>query len=316
MRLAAGALSAALAVSSMLAQSVPTRPKTLGIAHMAVYVSDLAKARTFYKDFLGFDEEPFTLKKADGSERIVFIKINDEQYLELFNEAPKNDGRLNHISIYTDDADRMRGYLAACGIKVPQAVGKGQTGNKNFNIKDPDDHTVEIVEYQPDSWTSRESGKHMPDTRVAAHIMHVGFLVDDLDKSMQFYDGILGFKETWRGGGSPAVLSWVNLRVPDGGDYVEFMLYSQLPPPDQRGTKNHVSLMVPDAAKAVEQLQARAARGAYGNEIKIQVGVNRKRLVNLYDPDGTRVELMEPVTIDGNPAPSSSAPPPKKRTGL
>src|SRR6516164_10921641 len=100
MRLAAGALSAALAVSSMLAQSVPTRPKTLGIAHMAVYVSDLAKARTFYKDFLGFDEEPFTLKKADGSERIVFIKINDQQYLELFNEAPKSDGRLNHISIY------------------------------------------------------------------------------------------------------------------------------------------------------------------------------------------------------------------------
>src|SRR5215472_15738040 len=101
MRLAVGVLGASLAVSSIVAQSVQTRPKTLGIAHMAVYVSDLAKARTFYKDFLGFDEEPFTLKKSDGSQRIVFIKINDQHYLELFDEAPKSDGRLNHISIFT-----------------------------------------------------------------------------------------------------------------------------------------------------------------------------------------------------------------------
>ena len=315
MKLPAVVLAASLPLASLLAQGVPARPRTLGIAHMAVYVSDLAKARTFYKDFLGFDEEPFTLKKSDGSERIVFIKINDQQYLELFDEAPKNDGRLNHISIYTDDADRMRAYLASRGVKVPDLVGKGQTGNKNFNVKDPDDHTVEIVEYQPDSWTSRESGKHMPDSRIATHIMHVGFLVDDLDKSIEFYGGILGFKETWRGGSSLAVLSWVNLRVPDGDDYLEFMLYSQLPAPDQRGTKNHVSLMVPDAEKAVDQLKARAAHGVYDREIKVQVGVNRKRQVNLYDPDGTRVELMEPVTVDGKPAPSSTAPPPKKDPG-
>src|SRR5215472_5856802 len=34
-------------------------------------------------------------------------------------------------------------------------VPKGQIGNKNFNIKDPDGHIVEIVEYQPDSWTAQ-----------------------------------------------------------------------------------------------------------------------------------------------------------------
>ena len=41
----------------------------------------------------------------------------------------------------------------------PDKVGKGMTGNKNFNIKDPDGHIVEIVEYQGDSWTAREAGK-------------------------------------------------------------------------------------------------------------------------------------------------------------
>jgi catechol 2,3-dioxygenase-like lactoylglutathione lyase family enzyme len=314
MRLLAGLLIASSFLAQDAAKPRPdlSRPKILGVAHVAFYVSDLTKTRTFYKDFLGFDEEPFTLKKEDGSERIAFIKINDNQYVELFAEAPKADGRLNHVSIYTVNADQMRNYLAAKGVKVPDTVGKGQTRNKNFNIKDPDDHTVEIVEYQPDSWTSREAGKHMPDTRIAAHMMHAGFLTGDLDKSMAFYGGVLGFSETWRGSSASGTsLSWVNVRVPDGVDYFEFMLYNKLPAPEDRGTKNHISLTVPDAQKALEELKKRAARGIYGREIAIQIGVNRKRQINLFDPDGTRVELMEPNTIDGKPAPSSTAPVPR-----
>jgi hypothetical protein len=103
----------------------------------------------------------------------------------------------------------------------------------------------------------------------------------------------------------------VNVRVPDGVDYFEFMLYNTLPAPEDRGTKNHISLVVPDAQKAIEELQKRAARGIYSREISIQVGVNRKRQINLYDPNGSRVELMEPNTIDGKPAPSSTAPAPR-----
>ena len=57
------------------------------------------------------------------------------------------------------------------------SVGKGKTGNKNFNVKDPDGHIVEMVEYMPDSWTAREKGKFMPPTRISDHIMHVGVLV-------------------------------------------------------------------------------------------------------------------------------------------
>jgi lactoylglutathione lyase len=44
--------------------------------------------------------------------------------------------------------------------------------------------------------------------------------------------------------------------------------------------------------------------------MEIRTGVNRKRQINVFDPDGTRVELMEPNTVDGVPAPSSTAAPP------
>ena len=42
------------------------------------------------------------------------------------------------------------------------------------------------------------------------------------------------------------------------------------------------------------------------------MGTNRKRQLNLFDADGTRVELMEPRTVDGQPVPPSTAPPPKR----
>jgi lactoylglutathione lyase len=306
-------LACVLIASPLSSQDAPQRPKVLGVAHMAVYAKDLAKTRKFYEEFLGFDEA-FTLPQKDGTgTRIAFVKVNDLQYFEIFAEADRGEGQLNHISFYTDDADRMYTYLKAKGVTVmgdKGSVGKGQTGNKNFNVKDPDGHIVEIVGYQPDSWTAREAGKKMPATRISDHIMHVGVLVGDLEQSTKFYGGVLGFREFWRGSSSPDMLSWVNMRPAEGQDYLEFMLYRSLPRPGDRGTKNHASLTVPDADKALAELKARAAKVGYTRDIVIQTGVNKKRQINLYDPDGARIEVMEPREVDGIPAPNSTAPAP------
>jgi lactoylglutathione lyase len=304
----------ALAIVSCLVpapQAPAARPKILGVAHMAVFVSDLTKARGFYEDLLGF-EEPFTLPKQDGTIDIAFVKINDQQWIELFNRPGAGEGQLNHIALYTDDAEAMRTYLASQQVQVPASVPKGRTGNKNFMIKDPDGHDVEIVEYQPDSWTAKDAGKHLPDGRISARALHVGVLVGSLDASLKFYDGILGFQEFWRGSAANSkTLSWVNMRVPDGTDYIELMLYDEKPPPDARGSAHHLCLQVPDAEKAAALFDARPARSGYTRPVAVRTGINRKRQVNLFDPDGTRVELMEPDTVDGKPAPSSTLPPPR-----
>jgi catechol 2,3-dioxygenase-like lactoylglutathione lyase family enzyme len=309
----ATALSAQQPAKAPRASGPVARPKVLGVAHMAIYVTDFDKARRFYEDFLGY-RQIFTLpRKEGGGVRIAFMKVNDNQYFEIFNEATRGEGQLNHISFYTDSADRMYAYLKSKGVEVMSdkgSVGKGQTGNKNFNVKDPDGHIVEMVEYQPDSWTARELGKSMPDTRISNQIMHLGVLAGDLEKSMKFYGDILGFREFWRGSGSPRMLSWVNLKPAEAQDYLELMLYDKLPAPDGRGGKNHVSLTVPDAEKALAELKKRAVKTGYDREITMQVGVNRKRQINLYDPDGTRIELMESNTVDGKPVPSSTAPAP------
>jgi catechol 2,3-dioxygenase-like lactoylglutathione lyase family enzyme len=301
----------AICFSGSVAADVVKRPRVLGLSHMAIFVSDLQKARAFYEDFLGY-QEPYVLKREDRTDRIVFIKINDNQFIELFAENPKQDGHLNHIAFFTDSAQNMYDYLASRGIKVPDKVTKGRIGNLNFNIVDPDGHTVEIVQYEPDSWTSREQGKFMPDTRVSMRMAHVGVMVGALEASLKFYRDVLGFQEFWRGSSSGTELSWVNMRVPDGDDYLELMLYAKPPDAEQMGGKNHICLLTPDIYKAVAMLESRPARKNYIRPIEVKIGKNGKRQVNLFDPDGTRIELMEPNTVDGKAVPSSTAPAPNR----
>lgn len=298
-------LCAALATAADL----PKRPLITGVAHIALYVHDIEKARAFYKDFLGFGE-PFSLNKPDGSLALTFIKVNDRQYIELFPEVEPGTDRLNHISIETDNAEAMRAYLGAHGIKVPDKVGKGRIGNSNFNVKDPDGHTVEIVQYEPDGWSMREKGKFMGPERASTKMMHVGILVGALEPAMKFYRDLLGFQEFWRGSAKGQQLSWVNMKVPDGDTYIEFMLYDQLPEPTRRGSAHHICLEVPDMDKTKAVLEAKPARKNYTRPLEIRTGTNRRRQMNLFDPDGTRSEVMEPKTVDGVPAPSSTAPPP------
>jgi lactoylglutathione lyase len=99
------------------------------------------------------------------------------------------------------------------------------------------------------------------------------------------------------------------MRVPDGEDYLEFMLSATPPDVGQMGVRNHVCLQTPDIEKAAATLQSR--RENYSRPIEIKIGVNGKRQANLFDPDGTRIELMEPNTADGKPVPSSAAPAPR-----
>jgi lactoylglutathione lyase len=294
---------------SLLAADEPKRPHIIGLSHIALYVHDLDKSRAFYKDFLGFDE-PYSLTNKDGTLHLTWIKINDRQSIELFPEPETNSDRLYHVALETGDAIGMRDYLAAHGVKVPEKVGKGKIGNLNYFIKDPDGHIVEIVQYAPDGWTMLNQGKFLPDTRISTNMPHMGILVGDLDAAKLFYEGVLGFHEIWRGTKNPAVLSWVHEQIPDGKGFLEFMLYSELPDADKRGKQHHFCLGVPDIEKAKAILEQRAVRIGYTKPLEIQTGINRKRQLNVYDPDGTRVELMEPQTVNGIPAPPSTAPPP------
>lgn len=290
--------------TSLLSAEGPQRPHILGISHVAFFVKDLEKSRAFYHDFLGFDEA-FSVKKANIANSVVFFKVNSRQFIELIPEREADSDRLDHVAIQTENAEAMRIYLKSRGIAVPDRVGREAPDIAAFSITDPEGHTLEFAQY------GRIRDDAMPATRISTRLMHAGIIVTSLDPEMKFYTDILGFRETWRGSRSTTELSWINLKVPDGEDYLEFMLHKNAPAATARGTAHHICLEVPDIAKSVKTLEAKPCRKQYSRTIEIRTGVNRKRQVNLYDPDGTRTELMEPHTVDGTPTPSSTAPPPR-----
>jgi len=318
------AASAAVAIGPLPSRAVdtgaPRRPGITGVSHVALWVRDLDRSRAFYKGYLGFDE-PYTLTDESGRTLITWIKINDRQSLELFpvgDSTPKDGDSLYHIALETDDAQGMLDYLNSKGVKGPGAkplaatAKAGRIGNLNYFTEDPDGHIVEFTQYMPGGWTMEKAGQFMPQARVSERISHAGFTVGNLEAALRFYEDVLGFTEIWRGSSDGKTLSWVNLRVPDGRDYIELMLYAARPGVQQLHVLNHVCLEVPDVAAAEAALRARVLPEGCRTPGPIRTGVNRRRQINCYDPDGTRVEVMEANTIDGRPAPPSDAPPPAR----
>jgi lactoylglutathione lyase len=86
------------------------------------------------------------------------------------------------------------------------------------------------------------------------------------------------------------------MRVPDGTDYLEYMRRDGPSDRHQLGVDHHICLLVPDIQTAWEAVRARTPAGDRSKLEPPRIGRNHKWQLNLYDPDGTRVELMEPFT--------------------
>src|SRR6266487_2079212 len=112
-------LSALHAPSAQPEPRGPSRPPILGIAHIGLKTDDLAAARKFYGEVLGF-QEPFTVDKPSGGLMLTYFKVNDHQYIEVFPELKSaTEDRLSHIAFETTDIQELRTYLADRGLKVP-----------------------------------------------------------------------------------------------------------------------------------------------------------------------------------------------------
>jgi len=311
-------LFASLGVLHAQDAAAPVRPKLTGLSHVGLWVKDIEQTRAFYSGYLGL-AEPFSLNNKDGKLRITWMKINERQTIELFTvseKTPKNGDNLYHIALETDDAQGMLKYLIARGVKgaggkpLSPVAKPGQIGNYGYFCEDPDGHIVEMVEYLPKGWTRQHAGEALPSTRIATRMSHAGITVGNLEASLKFYRDILGCTEFWRGSRDGKQLSWVNVRLPESNDYLELMLYDKKPTVDRMHTLNHLCLEVSDVAKTEAILKTRTLPASCKETSPPKPGVNRKNQINCYDPDGTRIEIMEDHTVDGKVTPSSSAPPP------
>jgi lactoylglutathione lyase len=237
---------------------------------------------------LGYDH--FSLDKPEGGVMLNYFKINDHQYVEVFPDLKnEEEDRLAHIAFETTDARALRDYLASKGVNVAAELKPGLDGNLSVLTRDPEGREIEFVQYMPGSLQSRNFGKLMPDTRVSQHMIHVGETVRDQAAADRFYKDILGFVETWHGGMKDDRTDWVDMRVPDGTDWLEYMLNVHNPTPKQRGVMNHLALGVQNIKNAEKFVIEKVIKAPEPPKI----GRDGKWQLNLYDPNYTRVETME-----------------------
>jgi catechol 2,3-dioxygenase-like lactoylglutathione lyase family enzyme len=287
------------------------RPTIVGLSHMSFHASDLEKALVFYREILGY-EDHLRLANADGRTRRALVRINDRQWIDLRPESAARTDRLILFGFQVEHAEAMRLYLASRGVEVPGATSLDETGNLGFSVKDPDGHTVEFVQHLPDGWPARAAAGSTGKGVLSHCLMHMGFDVSSVDGSMAFYRDALGCVEFWRGSSNEKTLSWVQLKLPEDRNYIEFMLYDEPPTLERLGVFNHFGLEVPSVPAAVEEASGRMqGPRRFPRRVEYSVGTCRHRLANVFDPDGTRAEFMERGTFDGSVTPSSKVPPPR-----
>ena len=272
------------------AASGQQRPKLTGVSHLSVYTSDKAKAESFYVHDLGATKAP---DPEDGAGvRYYFSPLQFVEVLPLptGERDPKN--RLHGTGYNVANAEAMRVYLGAHHVDVPPAIRTGPEGTRSFEVHDPEGNLVEFV--QPTTQIASVQAN-----RLSTHILHVGLIVHDPALEDTFYHTLLGFRPYWQGGMTDNVKDWIALQVPDGKDWVEYMVAkgpekTGIPAAmsqDTAGVSNHFALGVPNIEKAYDVLYERD--GLNGKHSPPQLGRDGKWQLNLYDPDGTRAELME-----------------------
>ncbi len=292
------ALLAAVVASAHAAS--PERPPITGVSHIAIYASSAAATEHFYIHDLGA-VKGLDSEKASGT-RYYF---GPSQFIEVL-PLPRgwtSLSRLDHVAFATTDAEGLRRYLTRRQIAVLSRVQHGTDGSRWFDVKDPEGNDIQFV--QPPSRPLQ-----IPINPLSRHIIHVGFIVHDRKLEDTFYRGVLGFRSYWYGGMTDNRTAWVSQQVPNGSDWLEYMLvappHAQGVPPGMKktdvGVLNHFSLGVHNIEAAYTLLWN--GDRLEGQDGLPKIGRDAKWQLNLIDPDGTRAEIMELHAV-GTPCCSS-----------
>jgi catechol 2,3-dioxygenase-like lactoylglutathione lyase family enzyme len=270
------------------AETAPSRPKITGVSHLAVYTSNAAATDHYYREVIG------AAKLPDPENSLgVRYAFNATQFVEVL-PLPPNSGinRLDHTAYNTENAEGLRKYLAAKGWTTPASVTKNSDGSRSFRVLDPEGNKVEFV--QPPANPKAPDAPNV----IGRHIIHVGILVHDRAEQDKFYREILGFRPYWFGGMHDDKIDWVSQQVPDGHDWVEYMLAggpgTGIPAnmtQQTLGVLDHFAIGQKSVEDAFKVLQA-GNRLEGRHDAAPKFGKDGKGQFNMYDPDGIRAELM------------------------
>lgn len=329
----AGAVPARAASST----TAPAAVHATAVAAVGLTVSDMERSVQFYTSVLDFQKVSDHELAGSAYEelggvfgariRVVRLKLGDES-LELAEylapkgrpapvDARSNDRWFQHIAIIVSDMDqayaRLRRFKVQHASTAPQLLPKtipNAAGIRAFYFRDPDGHPLEILQFPPDKGSPKW---HRPGDRLFLGIDHTAIVVGNTQRSLAFYQGLLGFRvagESMNFGTEQEHLNNVKgarLHITGltagNGPGIEFLEY--LNPKDGRAYPSdarandlvhwQTTVLVPDAAAAAAAVRQGEFHLVSAGPVELPdtvLGFRRGFMVR--DPDGHVVQLVEP----------------------
>ncbi len=256
------------------------RPKIFGIAYVKVKVTDIEKSKEFYGRVLGLQAGGESCK---GVANPCFT-INGSQHVELVKTDAADKGTfLPEIGLATNSVWQMLIYLSAKGVPAGEILQRPD-GMEYLEVLDPEHHKIVFVEGKA------SVAEALPPGAISNRLIHAGFVVKDGKAESRFYEETLGFKVFWHGGFKEDETNWYMVQVPDGDNWLEYMLNIPATADHKElGIQNHFSLGVRDVKATAKELETRGIKLPE----KPILGRDGKWQLTLLDPDETRAEVMD-----------------------
>ena len=125
------------------------------LSHIAVRVTDMDKSLDFYCRILGLPEQ-FRLTREDGGLWLVYLKVAERQFIELFPGAKGSYVRpdtpaMVHICLEVDDIQAAYREFTSRGLVPHKEPILGGDSSWQFWTSDPDGNPVEFHQFTPES---------------------------------------------------------------------------------------------------------------------------------------------------------------------
>jgi catechol 2,3-dioxygenase-like lactoylglutathione lyase family enzyme len=120
----------------------------MGLRHVALNVTDVARAEAFYVGVLGFREE----WRPDPDNLYLILEGDNLAIHKISGERAEKGQALGHLGIVVkrpEDVDAWGAHLRAHGVKMLAEPRTHRDGARSLYCADPDGNAVQILYHPP-----------------------------------------------------------------------------------------------------------------------------------------------------------------------
>ena len=298
-----GVFVAGVAAPPAVAQGQAKNSFSLRLVGIAV--SDYAKSQAFYERVMGFPVA-FKFSSADGTRTNTFFQMSRDSFLEMQQATADVRPGLTHAHFVVDDLTATLARLRQAGLPTATpntpltnaVTAAGYSQNifvKNANVYDPNGIRLELNELVPESLMKKSAASWTADQEARGLMLSVvGVAAKDPPASAKFYQNVMGFRVAFTFGSTDP--QRMNVYYQTSRDT---FLEMQPTGANLPVGLTHFHLLTRDLDTTIARLRqagltaaAGNAPGTIGQATTISPGAHVKN-VNVFDPDGTRLELNE-----------------------